>query len=62
MTTDSTFLVPSVLLLGMVEPGRIAFCHYTGRVVDGGEAGEPFDTTDVDVAREAGIYHDHRDY
>lgn len=46
----------------MVEPGRIAFCHYTGRVVDGGEAGEPFDTTDVDVAREAGIYHDHRDY
>lgn len=46
----------------MVELGRVAVCHYTGRVVDDGEAGEPFDTTDADLAREAGIYHDHRDY
>lgn len=46
----------------MVEYGRIAICHYTGRIVDDDEAGEPFDTTDVDLAREAGIYHDNRDY
>ncbi|MFC4439617.1 MULTISPECIES: FKBP-type peptidyl-prolyl cis-trans isomerase [Natrialbaceae] len=46
----------------MVEPGRIAICHYTGRIVDGDEVGEPFDTTDVDLARESGIYHDDRDY
>ncbi|WP_306054173.1 FKBP-type peptidyl-prolyl cis-trans isomerase [Natronococcus wangiae] len=46
----------------MVEPGRIAICHYTGRIVDGDGVGEPFDTTDVDLAREADIYHDHRDY
>jgi FKBP-type peptidyl-prolyl cis-trans isomerase 2 len=46
----------------MVEYGQIVICHYTGRIVDDDEAGEPFDTTDVDLAREAGIYHDHRDY
>jgi FKBP-type peptidyl-prolyl cis-trans isomerase 2 len=46
----------------MVEPGKIAICHYTGRMVDDGAVGEPFDTTKVDVAQESGIYHDSRDY
>ena len=46
----------------MVESGQIAICHYTGRIVDGDEVGDSFDTTDVDLAREAGIYHDDRDY
>jgi FKBP-type peptidyl-prolyl cis-trans isomerase 2 len=46
----------------MVEVGTIAICHYTGRMIEDGEVGEPFDTTKVDVAREAGIYHDGRDY
>lgn len=46
----------------MVELGRIAICHYTGRIVDDGEPGKPFDTTDADLARETGIYHDERDY
>ena len=46
----------------MVEPGEIAIVHLTGRLVDGPEAGEPFETTDVDVALEEGIYHDRRDF
>ncbi len=46
----------------MVEQGEIAIVHLTGRLVDGPEAGEPFETTDVDVALEAGIYHDQRDF
>jgi FKBP-type peptidyl-prolyl cis-trans isomerase 2 len=46
----------------MVELGQVAICQYTGRIVDDGEAGEPFDTTDADLAREAGIYYDDRDY
>ncbi|WP_394738863.1 FKBP-type peptidyl-prolyl cis-trans isomerase [Natronococcus roseus] len=46
----------------MVELGQVAICHYTGRIVDDGEAGEPFDTTDPELARETGIYHDERDY
>lgn len=58
----SAFLIPSVFTLDMVVPGRIAVCHYTGRIVDDNEVGKPFDTTDIDVAMEAGIYHDHRDY
>ena len=45
-----------------VEPGQIAIVHLTGRLVDGPEAGEVFETTDVDVALEEGIYHDHRDF
>ena len=46
----------------MVELGQVAICHYTGRIVDDGETGEPFDTTDPELARETGIYHDDRDY
>jgi FKBP-type peptidyl-prolyl cis-trans isomerase 2 len=42
--------------------GEIAVVHFTGRVAEGDGAGEVFDTTDVDVALETGIYHDHRDY
>ena len=42
--------------------GEIAVVHFTGRVAEGDDAGEVFDTTDVDVALEEGIYHDHRDY
>ena len=45
----------------MVRTGRVAVIHFTGRTVEEG-AGEVFDTTDVDVAMDAGIYHDHRDY
>ena len=43
----------------MVEQGEIAIVHLTGRLVDGGEV---FETTDVDVALEEGIYHDRRDF
>lgn len=46
----------------MVEQGEIAILHLTGRLVDGPEAGDVFETTDVDVALEAGIYHDQRDF
>jgi len=44
------------------EPGQIAIVHLTGRLADGPEAGEVFETTDVDVALESGVYHDHRDF
>ncbi|MEF8822046.1 MAG: FKBP-type peptidyl-prolyl cis-trans isomerase [Halovenus sp.] len=46
----------------MVESGEIAIVHITGRLVDGPEAGEVFETTDVDVALDEGIYHDNRDF
>ncbi|MFC7097436.1 FKBP-type peptidyl-prolyl cis-trans isomerase [Halobaculum marinum] len=45
-----------------VLPGRIAIVHLTGRLADGDDAGEVFETTDVDVALEEGVYHDHRDF
>ena len=45
-----------------VRPGQVAIVHLTGRLVDGPEAGEVFETTDVDVALESGVYHDHRDF
>ncbi len=46
----------------MVTPGQIAIVHLTGRLVDGPDAGEVFETTDVDVALDEGIYHDNRDF
>lgn len=46
----------------MVESGRVAVIHFTGRIAEGESAGKIFDTTDVDVALDEGIYHDHRDY
>lgn len=46
----------------MVEPGQVAVIHFTGRIAEGSAAGEIFDTTNVDVALEEGIYHDNRDY
>ncbi|WP_265110413.1 FKBP-type peptidyl-prolyl cis-trans isomerase [Halosolutus halophilus] len=46
----------------MIEPGQIAIVHLTGRLVDGPDAGQIFETTDVDVALEEGIYHDNRDF
>jgi FKBP-type peptidyl-prolyl cis-trans isomerase 2 len=46
----------------MTCKGEIAVVHFTGRVAAGEDEGEVFDTTDVDVALEEGVYHDHRDY
>ncbi|MFC7046532.1 hypothetical protein ACFQH6_14980 [Halobacteriaceae archaeon GCM10025711] len=46
----------------MPDPGEIAIVHLTGRLVDGPDAGEVFETTDVDVALDEGVYHDHRDF
>jgi len=45
-----------------LEPGHIAIVHVTGRLVDGPESGAVFETTDVVVALDTGIYHDHRDF
>lgn len=45
-----------------IEPGEIAIVHLTGRLTKGPDAGKVFETTDVDVALEEGIYHDHRDF
>ncbi len=45
-----------------VEPGQIAIVHLTGRLVDGPDAGEVFETTDVDVALETEVYHGHRNF
>jgi peptidylprolyl isomerase len=44
------------------EKGQVAILHYVGRIAEGEEGGEIFDTTNVDVALDEGIYHDHRDY
>lgn len=46
----------------MVEPGKTAVVHYTARIVEGADAGEIVDTTDVDVALETGVYEGHRNY
>jgi FKBP-type peptidyl-prolyl cis-trans isomerase 2 len=46
----------------MVEPGKTAVIHYTARLVDGEEAGEIVDTTDVDVALDSGVYQGNRNY
>lgn len=45
-----------------VQEGQVAAVHFVGRVAEGPDEGEAFDTTDVDVAMEEGIYHDYRDY
>jgi FKBP-type peptidyl-prolyl cis-trans isomerase 2 len=46
----------------MASEGEIAIVHFTGRIASGDDEGKVFDTTDVDVALDEGIYHDHRDY
>lgn len=46
----------------MASKGKIAVVHFTGRIADGEDEGKVFDTTDVDVALDEGIYHNHRDY
>lgn len=46
----------------MTAPGQIAIVHLTGRLADGPEAGKVFETTNVDVALDEGIYHDNRDF
>lgn len=46
----------------MTCEGEIAVIHFTGRIAEGKDEGDVFDTTDVDVALDEGIYHDHRDY
>jgi peptidylprolyl isomerase len=46
----------------MVADGQIAIIHYTARLATEDAVGEIVDTTDIDVARREGIYHDHRDY
>jgi peptidylprolyl isomerase len=45
----------------MVDEGSTAVIHFVGRLADDGPDAV-FDTSDVDVALEAGIYHAHRDY
>lgn len=45
----------------MAEKGSTAVIHFVGRLADDGPDAV-FDTSDVDVALEAGIYHAHRDY
>lgn len=45
-----------------MEEGDIAIVHFVGRLAEGEDAGKVFDTTDVDVALETGIYHGNRDY
>ncbi|WP_158056700.1 FKBP-type peptidyl-prolyl cis-trans isomerase [Halorussus halophilus] len=46
----------------MTSEGEIAVVHLTGRIAAGEDVGEVFETTDVDVALDEGVYHDHRDY
>jgi FKBP-type peptidyl-prolyl cis-trans isomerase 2 len=46
----------------MACEGEIAVVHFTGRIAEGEDAGEVFDTTDPDVALESSVYHGHRDY
>ncbi|QLG62505.1 FKBP-type peptidyl-prolyl cis-trans isomerase [Halorarum salinum] len=46
----------------MAEPGNVAVVHVEARVAEGEDAGETFETTDVDVALESGSYDPHRDY
>lgn len=46
----------------MVDPGAVAVVHVEARVAEGEDAGEVFETTDVDVALESGSYDPHRDY
>jgi FKBP-type peptidyl-prolyl cis-trans isomerase 2 len=45
----------------MAEKGSIAIIHFIGRLADD-RPDAVFDTSDVDVALEEGIYHAHRDY
>lgn len=46
----------------MVVAGETAVIHYVGRLPSADEPGPVFDTSDVDVALESGVYHAHRDY
>lgn len=46
----------------MVEAEQKAIVHLTGRLLEGEDAGEIFETTDVDVALDEGIYHAQRDF
>lgn len=46
----------------MVKKGKVAVIHYVGRIAEGEEEGEAFDASDVDVARDEGIFYTHRDY
>jgi len=46
----------------MVKEGKVAVVHYVGRLAEGPDEGEVFDASDVDEAREAGIFYAHRDY
>ncbi|WP_276301596.1 FKBP-type peptidyl-prolyl cis-trans isomerase [Halorussus lipolyticus] len=46
----------------MASRGEIAVVHFTGRIAEGDDEGEIFDTTDVDVAMAEDVYHGHRDY
>ena len=46
----------------MIAPGERAIVHYTARMVDGDDAGDVVDTTDVDVALDTDVYHGHRNY
>lgn len=46
----------------MVKERDVAVVHYVGRVAEGPEEGQVFDASNVDVAREEGIYYTHRDY
>ncbi|WP_135827020.1 FKBP-type peptidyl-prolyl cis-trans isomerase [Halorussus ruber] len=46
----------------MASQGEVAVVHFTGRIAEGEDEGEVFDTTDVDVAMSEDVYHGHRDY
>lgn len=46
----------------MIAPGETVIVHYTARMVDGDDAGDVVDTTDVDVALDTDVYHGHRNY
>ena len=46
----------------MVASGDVAVVHYVGQIAEGQDVGKVFDTSDVDVALEEGVYHAHRDY
>lgn len=66
MTVADPGTIAIVHLTGRLVDGRgseaPAGRAETNASVGGADAGEVFETTDVDVALEEGIYHDHRDF
>lgn len=46
----------------MTSEGETVVVHFTGRIAGGEDDGEIFDTTQAEVALEAGIYDERREY